>query len=57
MRYFDGAVGGETMPAPGLDALEQIAADVRTIKTVAILWAVLTLIGLVVTVAVVATRS
>lgn len=56
MQYYDGAKGGETIPAPGLDLLEQMAADVRVIKSVAMLWATLTVIGIIVMVVVVASN-
>lgn len=58
LRYYDGTQGtGDAIPAPGLDALEQIAADVRTIKAVAVLWAALTLLGILVVIVVVLAQS
>lgn len=48
MQYFDGVRGVEgTIPAPGLDLLEQIAGDVRVIRTAALLWMALAALGLI----------
>lgn len=48
LQYFDGAKGVEgTIPAPGLDVLEQIAADVRVLKTIAVVWSALTVLGII----------
>jgi hypothetical protein len=47
LRYFDGKQKtDQTVPAPGQDALDQIARDVHTIKIAALTWLTLTIIGL-----------